>query len=78
MADKRVGQEIRRWILRGLVWHMHFGTMCKQREADLWPADPATKRDGNFYSGILADLDTNGNVFEAKAELVEVLRELVG
>ena len=60
------------------AWHMHFGTMCKQREADLWPADPASKRDGNFYSGILADLDKNGNVFEAKAELVEVLRELAG
>ena len=60
------------------AWHMHFGTMCKRREADLWPANPAAARDGNFYSGILANFDEDGNVFEAKLELVDVLRDIAG
>ena len=38
-------------------WHLHFGTMCFERRARLWPAPPAEKRDADFYSGILADFD---------------------
>lgn len=58
------------------IWHTHFGTMCKKREADLWPAEPFTKRDANFYSGILADLDPNGNRFTMKPEVADAFAEL--
>lgn len=54
---------------KGLIWHTHFGTMAKLREADLWPAEPFTKRDANFYSGILADFDPDGNRFTLKPEV---------
>ena len=54
---------------KGQIWHRHFGTMCKRREADLWPADPAQTRDANFYSGILADLDPVGNRFTMKPDV---------
>jgi len=53
----------------GLVWQMHFGTMAKLREADLWPAEPFTKRDANFYCGILAEFDPDGNRFTMKPEV---------
>lgn len=36
-------------------WHMHFGEMCKKREARLWPADNAVLRNAAFFSGILAE-----------------------
>ena len=52
----------------GLVWQMHFGSMAKAREADLWPAEPFTSRDANFYCGILADFDPNGSRFTMKPE----------
>lgn len=52
------------------IWQMHFGNMAKAREADLWPAEPATNRDGNFYCGILADFDPNGSRFTMKPEVV--------
>jgi len=51
---------------KGQIWHKHFGTMARNREADLWPADPSQTRDANFYSGILADLDPEGNRFTMK------------
>lgn len=53
------------------IWQMHFGNMAKAREADLWPAEPASNRDGNFYCGILADFDPNGSRFTMKPEVVE-------
>lgn len=40
----------------GQTWHMHFGTMCLNREAYLWPAPPSNRPNTNFYCGILADL----------------------
>lgn len=43
---------------RGQAWHLHFGTMCFNRRARLWPAPPAEARDADFYSGILADFDS--------------------
>lgn len=61
---------------KGQIWHTHFGTMCKKREADLWPADPALTRDGNFYSGILADLDPEGNRFTMKPDVAAAFAEL--
>ena len=61
---------------KGQIWHTHFGTMCKKREADLWPADPAVTRDGNFYSGILADLDPEGNRFTMKLDVAAAFAEL--
>lgn len=52
-------------------WHMHFGTMCFNRRARLWPAPPAEKRDAAFYSGILAELDADGSRFTMGAEAAE-------
>ncbi len=61
---------------KGQIWHTHFGTMCKKREDDLWPADPAVARDGNFYSGILADLDPTENRFTMKPDVTAAFAEL--
>ena len=61
---------------KGQIWHRHFGTMCKRREADLWPANPAQTRDGNFYSGILADLDPDENRFTMKPDVVRAFASL--
>ena len=60
----------------GQAWHLHFGTMCKRREVDLWPADPAVSRDAHFYSGILANYSNDNSGFTAKNELVDVLRQI--
>lgn len=51
------------------IWQMHFGNMAKAREADLWPAERFAKRDANFYCGILADFDPDGNRFTMKPEV---------
>lgn len=51
------------------IWQMHFGNMAKAREADLWPAERFTKRDANFYCGILADFDPDGSRFTMKPEV---------
>ena len=61
---------------RGVIWHKNFGTMAKLREADLWPAEPFTKRDANFYSGILADFDPDGSRFTMKPEVALALKAL--
>jgi hypothetical protein len=53
---------------KGQIWHAHFGTMAKNREADLWPAEPFATLDANFYSGILADFDPDGSRFTMKSE----------
>lgn len=58
-----------------MVWQMHFGVLCKERQAWLWPAPDAVTRDGKFFSGILADADAE-NRFTLKPEVVEALREL--
>lgn len=60
----------------GLIWQMHFGTMAKEREADLWPAAPSIKRDANFYCGILADFDRDGNRFTMKPEVAHAFAAL--
>ncbi len=51
-------------------WHLHFGTMCQQRQGRLWPAARAEKRDANFYSGILAELSPD-NRFTLRPEVAE-------
>lgn len=60
----------------GQSWHMHFGKMCFEREAYLWPAEKFEKRDKSFYSGILADFDRDGAFFTMKLDVVKALAEL--
>ena len=60
----------------GLTWQMHFGAMARKREADLWPAEPFTRRDANFYSGILADFDPDGARFTMKPEVAHAFAAL--
>ncbi|MGS4916311.1 hypothetical protein [Mameliella alba] len=57
-------------------WHLHFGTMCQNREADLWPAERFDKEDKGFFSGILAEFDPNGATFTMKPEVVGALAQL--
>ncbi|WP_167644699.1 hypothetical protein [Mameliella alba] len=57
-------------------WHLHFGTMCQNREADLWPAPPSKTRDANFYSSILADFERDGATWSLKPEVVGALAQL--
>ena len=59
----------------GKIWHTHFGTMCKKREADLWPAEKFETHDANFYSGILADM-TPVNRFTMKPDVAAAFAEL--
>ena len=57
-------------------WHMHFGKMCKAREADLWPAEKFGKRDAYFYTGILANFDHDGSRFTMKPGVAVALATL--
>ena len=58
------------------AWHLRFGTMCKAREARLWPAEPAETRPGDFYTGILAEHDEATRGFTMKPEAVEAFAVL--
>jgi hypothetical protein len=60
----------------GQIWHEKFGTMCKKRELYLWPAKDAVTRDGKFYTGILADLDPDGNRFTMKPDVAAAFARL--
>lgn len=67
-----------RKLSRELGWNdngfdLHFGTMCRNRSVYLWPAPDAEKRDGKFYSGILANYDEDGRSFTIKPEVVAAL-----
>ncbi|GAA4019273.1 hypothetical protein GCM10022280_18850 [Sphingomonas swuensis] len=53
---------------RGQAWHLHFGTMCFNRRARLWPAPPSEARDADFYSGILADFEGDTSSFTINPE----------
>jgi hypothetical protein len=55
------------WKAQG--WHMHFGTMCADRAMYLWPAPNVDRRNGKFYSGILADLKEPENLFTLKPDV---------
>jgi hypothetical protein len=61
---------------RAQSWHLHFGTMCQNREADLWPAEPSKTHDKSFYSGILAEFDQDSATFTMKPEVVGALAVL--
>ncbi|TIL56838.1 MAG: hypothetical protein E5Y79_27570 [Mesorhizobium sp.] len=56
-------------------WHMHFGEMCKKREARLWPADNAVVRNAAFFSGILAEWSEVGG-WNMKPDVAEALSAL--
>jgi hypothetical protein len=59
------------------TWHMHFGTMCKNREIYLWPAPPSALRDNEeMMTGILADLDTDGNKWTMKPDVEAAFRAM--
>ncbi len=57
-------------------WHLHFGTMCFNRSTYLWPAPESERRDGAFYSGILADFDDASSTFTMKAEVAAAFAKL--
>lgn len=63
---------------KGNAWHLHFGTMCFNRRARLWPAPPAPHRgdDQYFFSGILADYDEGTHGFTLKPDAIAAFREL--
>ncbi|TJV91975.1 MAG: hypothetical protein E5X84_08860 [Mesorhizobium sp.] len=56
-------------------WHMHFGEMCKNREARLWPADNAAVRNAAFFSGILAEWSEDGG-WKMKPDVAEAFSAL--
>lgn len=58
-----------------MIWQMHFGNLCKDRQTYLWPATKAEKRDGFFFSGILADIDQD-NRFTMKPDVAAAFAEL--
>ena len=61
---------------KGQIWHTRFATMCKNREADLWPVEPAATRDAHYYSGILAEFDPEVSRFTMKPDVAVALVEL--
>lgn len=56
-------------------WHMHFGEMCKKREARLWPADSSVLRNAAFFSGILAEWSEEGG-WRMKHDVAEAFAAL--
>lgn len=60
----------------GMAWLLHFGEMCLKRAVYLWPAARAAKRDGFFYSGILAEFEDEGSLFTMREEVVTALKTL--
>lgn len=70
-----------RELSRKLGWNdngfdLHFGMMCRDRSVYLWPAPDAEKRDGKFYSGILAEYDEDGSSFTMKPEVAAAFAKL--
>lgn len=70
-----------RELSRKLGWNdngfdLHFGMMCRDRSVYLWPAPDAEKRDGKFYSGILAEYDEDGSSFTMKPEVAAAFTKL--
>jgi hypothetical protein len=66
----------------GKIWQTYFGSMCRDREAYLWPAPPLGKvknADGEpkpFFSGILLTFDEDAHVFRMKPETAAAFEEL--
>jgi len=70
-----------RELSRALGWDdngfdMHFGMMCRDRQAYLGPAPDAETRDGKFYSGLLAEYGQHDSGFTMKPEAVAGLAEI--
>jgi len=61
---------------RGQAWHLHFGTMCFNRELYLWPAEQSLSNDEKFYSGILATYDEATHTFTMKPEIASAFAEI--
>jgi hypothetical protein len=61
---------------KNMSWHMHFGIMCFNRGAYLWPASFDERRNADFYSGILADYSDEIHGFTMKPEAVEAFAAL--
>ncbi|MAI89315.1 hypothetical protein [Ponticaulis sp.] len=58
------------------TWHLWFGTMCAERQAELWPAPPSESRpDKKFMTGILADLSAD-NRFTMKPDVASAFEAL--
>ena len=53
----------------GKSWHMHFGTMCLNHQAQLWPAPPSDRPNRDFYCGILADLSERTHRWSMKPDV---------
>ena len=63
---------------RGGGWHLHFGTMCKQRLASLLDRPASTDRIGDdFFTGILLHFDDNDRSFTIKPEFEDGIRALL-
>ncbi|MDT7934144.1 MAG: hypothetical protein RQ833_06025 [Sphingomonadaceae bacterium] len=60
----------------GNKWHEQFGRMCRKREASLWAAADAPARGARAFSGILAELDSDGNRFTMKPCAIAGFRAL--
>lgn len=61
----------------GKAWHAHFGAMCRDRMADLWPAERFTSRpDVSFYSGLLAEITDKTLLFTMRPEAVEAFARI--
>lgn len=61
----------------GKAWHAHFGKMCHDRMADLWPAERfEDKPDVSFYSGLLAEVTDKTFLFTMRPEAVEAFARL--
>lgn len=54
---------------KGKMWHLRFGTLCKERGPYLWPAPRFESKDAFFYSGTLADTEEPANLFTMKPEV---------
>lgn len=61
---------------RGQAWHMHFGRLSRARGHLLWPAPYEESRCADFYSGILAEFDTETRGFTMKPDAVSGFRRI--
>lgn len=68
----------------GSSWNLHFGSMCRKREAFLNPAssletgEPTQRRDERYYSALIADITSDGGAvrYELKPTAVEAFIRL--
>jgi hypothetical protein len=58
-----------------MIWQMHFGNLCKDRQAYLWPAEQEEGRDAPLFSGILAEI-TPDNRFTMKPDVAAAFADL--